>query len=134
MYSLILITAARYLLPLLLLFSFFLLIRGHNWPGGGFIGGLVAAAAYTLHLISFEAAQTRRAIGLDPRQLIALGLGTATISGLIGVLGGRPFQTGLWLELPVLGHLGTPLLFDVGVYLVVIGAVMLIIFTLAEES
>jgi multicomponent Na+:H+ antiporter subunit B len=135
MKSLILSTATRYLLPLLLLFSIFLLLRGHNEPGGGFVGGLVAAAAFALYAIAYDVPQARRALGIDPRTLMAVGLLAAAGSGGLSLVAGKPFMTGLWSaqELPVLGKVGTPLLFDSGVYLVVIGVVLMIIFTLAEE-
>ncbi|MCS6806188.1 MAG: Na+/H+ antiporter subunit B [Acidobacteriota bacterium] len=135
MKSLILSTATYYLLPLLLLFSIFLLIRGHNQPGGGFVGGLVAAAALSLYAIAQGTAEVRRAIRLRWGALIGIGLLTATGSGLLGLLSGYPFMTGRWYAQPVplLGKVGTPLLFDVGVYLVVLGVTMTIIFTLAEE-
>jgi multicomponent Na+:H+ antiporter subunit B len=68
MTSLILSTAARYLLPLLLLFSLFILVRGHNEPGGGFIGGLIGAAAFALNAIAFDARSTRRTLRIDPRR------------------------------------------------------------------
>jgi multicomponent Na+:H+ antiporter subunit B len=133
--SLILSTATRYLLPLLLLFSIFLLLRGHNEPGGGFVGGLVAAAAFALYAIAYDVPQARRALGLDPRTLMAVGLLAAAGSGGLSLVAGKPFMTGLWSaqEVPVLGKVGTPLVFDTGVYLVVIGVVLMIIFTLAEE-
>ncbi|MEJ2556894.1 MAG: Na+/H+ antiporter subunit B [Anaerolineae bacterium] len=135
MRSLILSTATRYLLPLLLLFSIFLLLRGHNEPGGGFVGGLVAAAAFALYAIAYDVPQARRALGLDPRTLMAVGLLAAAGSGGLSLVAGKPFMTGLWSaqEVPVLGKVGTPLVFDTGVYLVVIGVVLMIIFTLAEE-
>jgi multicomponent Na+:H+ antiporter subunit B len=135
MRSLILPIATRYLLPLLLLFSVFLLIRGHNEPGGGFIGGLVAAAAFALYAIAYNVAQVRRILHLNPRTLIGLGLLTAVTSGAIPLLAGKPFMTGLWSDqaVPVLGKLGTPLLFDIGVYLTVIGVTLMIILSLAEE-
>jgi multicomponent Na+:H+ antiporter subunit B len=135
MKSLILSTATRYLLPLLLLFSIFLLLRGHNEPGGGFVGGLVAAAAFALYAIAYDVPQARRALGIDPRTLMAVGLLAAAGSGGLSLVAGKPFMTGLWSaqEVPVLGKVGTPLLFDSGVYLVVIGVVLMIIFTLAEE-
>lgn len=135
MKSLILSTATYYLLPLLLLFSIFLLIRGHNQPGGGFVGGLVAAAALALYAIAQGTAEVRRAIRLRWGALIGIGLLTAMGSGLLGLLSGYPFMTGRWYAQPVplLGKVGTPLLFDVGVYLVVLGVTMTIIFTLAEE-
>ncbi len=136
MTSMILSTATRYLLPLLLLFSLFLLLRGHNDPGGGFAGGLVAAAAFALYTIAHDVAAARGVLPLSPRVLIGGGLLVALGSGLIPVLVGLPFMTGLWDQrpIPVLGKVGTPLLFDVGVYLVVIGITLLIIFSLAEEE
>ncbi|MBM4461435.1 MAG: Na+/H+ antiporter subunit B [Chloroflexi bacterium] len=134
MTSLILSTATRYILPLLLLFSVFLLLRGHNEPGGGFVGGLVAAAAFALYVIAFDAATARRTLGVDPRTLVALGLLVALGSGLVSLFAGQPFMTGLWSSYtaPLLGKLGTPLFFDIGVYLAVIGVTLTIIFALAE--
>jgi multicomponent Na+:H+ antiporter subunit B len=134
MTSLILSTATRYILPLLLIFSIFLLLRGHNEPGGGFVGGLVAAAAFALYVIAFDVATARRTLGIDPRTLIGLGLLLALSSGLVSLFGGLPFMTGLWGEasVPLLGKPGTPLFFDIGVYLAVIGVTLTIIFALAE--
>lgn len=132
--SLILATAVRYLLPLLLLLSIFDLLRGHNAPGGGFVGGLVAAAAFALYALAFDVPQARRVLRVDPLQLIGGGLLTAAASGLPALLQGRPFMTawwGPWL-LPVLGKMGTPVLFEIGVYLTVLGVTLLIIFSLAE--
>jgi multicomponent Na+:H+ antiporter subunit B len=135
MESLILSTGTRYLLPLLLLLSVFLLIRGHNEPGGGFVGGLVAAAAFALYTIAYSVEEAQRLLRVSPRDLIAAGLLTALASGLLGLLNGQPFLTGLWddTEIPVIGKLGTPLMFDTGVYLVVIGIALTIIFALAED-
>jgi len=136
MTSLILSTAARYLLPLLLLFSVFVTLRGHNEPGGGFVGGLVAAAAFALYALAFDVPTARRALGADPRTLIGLGLLTAAASGILSILLGRPYMTALWSErtVPLLGKAGTPLFFDIGVYLTVIGVALTMIFTLAEEG
>jgi multicomponent Na+:H+ antiporter subunit B len=133
--SLILSTATRYLLPLLLLASVYLLLRGHNAPGGGFVGGLVAAAAFTLYVISDGVAAGRRLLRVDPHNLIGSGLLTALGSGLLGPLLGAPFLVGLWLPepLPVVGKMGTPILFDIGVYLTVLGVMLLTVFALAEE-
>jgi multicomponent Na+:H+ antiporter subunit B len=133
--SLILTTATRYLLPLLLLFSFFLLLRGHNEPGGGFVGGLVAAAAFALYAISGDVQSTRQVLKVEPRVLIGVGVLMAATSGVLPLFSGKPFLTALWLKqpLPVLGKVGTPLLFDVGVYLLVLGITLKIIFALAED-
>jgi multicomponent Na+:H+ antiporter subunit A len=125
-------TAARLLMPLLLVFSVFLLLRGHNEPGGGFVGGLVAAAAFALYAIAFGVKRARKALFVKPLTLLGAGLLIALFSGLPAVLRGQPFLTALWASgtLP----LGTPALFDVGVFLVVAGVVLMMIFSLAEES
>ena len=133
--SIVLSFAARYLMPLMLVFSVFLLIRGHNEIGGGFAGGLVATSALMLYGIALSPAALRNLLPVDPRLLISIGLLSAFSSGVIPMLAGKPFMTGLWLKspIPVIGKVGTPLLFDTGVYLVVIGVVVWILLTLAEE-
>jgi multicomponent Na+:H+ antiporter subunit B len=131
MTPLILQAATRVLMPLLLLFGLFLLQRGHNAAGGGFSAGLVVAAAYALHSFAFGVAAARRALLLDPSRLIGLGLVFSLGSGLLPVILEEEFLTSLWLH-PDMG-IGTPLLFDLGVFLVVIGVVTTITFTLAEE-
>ncbi len=135
MKSLILITATRYLLPLLLMFSLFLLLRGHNEPGGGFVGGLAAAAAFALFAIASGVERARDLLGVHPRVLLGAGLLIAISAGVMAIPVGLPFMTGLWsaIELPAIGKLGTPLLFDVGVYLIVLGMVVTIVFELAED-
>lgn len=137
MNSLILRVATRFMLPLLLLFSVFLLLRGHNSPGGGFSGGLVAACAFVLYAIAFGVPDARRAIGADMRTVIGAGLLVALGSGLLGMLVGRPLMTGLWVKSSLRGmgeiHIGTPLIFDLGVYLVVVGVALAIILPLVEE-
>lgn len=136
MTSLILRTTARYLLPLLLMFSFFLFLRGHNEPGGGFVAGLVAAAAFALYSIAYGSAAARRVLWIEPRLLIGLGLLTALVSGLFGLAAGQPYLTGLWgyFTLPGMGKVdvGAPVLFDLGVYLAVTGVTLTIIFALEE--
>jgi len=134
MYSLILATATRLLIPLMLIFSIFLLIRGHNEPGGGFVGGLVAGAAFTLYAAVYGVSQAQSALRFDPKQVVGFGLLVAVVSGLLAFIQGLPFMTGLWYKepLPVIGKVGTPLLFDVGVYLVVLGIAATIVFTLFE--
>ena len=125
-------TAARLLMPLLLVFAVFLLFRGHNQPGGGFVGGLVAAAAFALYAIAFGVHRARQALVVRPLTLLGAGLCIAVLSGVPAILRGQPFLTALWAprSLP----LGTPAVFDVGVFLVVAGVVLMMIFSLAEES
>ena len=93
-------TAARLLMPLLLLFSVFLLLRGHNEPGGGFVGGLVAAAAFALYAIAFGVQRARQALLVRPLTLLGAGLLIALLSGLPAVLRGQPFLTALWASGP----------------------------------
>jgi multicomponent Na+:H+ antiporter subunit B len=122
-------------MPLLLLFALFLLLRGHNEPGGGFVGGLVVAAAFVLYAIAYGADAGRRALLVDPSVLLGTGLLVALGSGIPAVLLGRPFLTAIWMKVgiePAVFDVGTPLVFDVGVFLAVIGVVLTIVFTLAE--
>ncbi|MBC8180585.1 Na+/H+ antiporter subunit B [candidate division KSB1 bacterium] len=135
MHSLILATATRFLMGLLLLFSIFLMLRGHNEPGGGFAGGLVAAAAFALYTISFDLTMARRALRFDPRSLSAVGLLISAISGIIPLFFNKPFLTGIWCtqKVPIIGKIGTPFLFDTGVYFVVLGVTLTIIFALTED-
>jgi multicomponent Na+:H+ antiporter subunit B len=137
MISLILRTATRFLMILMLLFSLFLLMRGHNAPGGGFVGGLVAAAAFALYAIAYDPAAARRALRIDPRAFIGIGLLVAALSGGLALADGRPFLTGLWATLHLSGReridVGTPMLFDVGVYLVVLGVTLTILLSMSEE-
>lgn len=135
MNSLILSTAARLLLPLLLMFSFFLMLRGHNEPGGGFAGGLVASSAFVLYGIAYGVSATRELLRVDPRSLIGVGLLIALGSGVPALFAGLPYFTGLWFYLPATQiKIGTPLFFDIGVYLVVMGIALTIILALAEAD
>ena len=137
MTSTILQTATRVLMPLLLLFAVFLLLRGHNQPGGGFVGGLVVASSFVLYSIAFGIDAARRAVLVRPGTLLGVGLLVALTSGLPAVVVGQPFMTAQWTEIRVgttAVALGTPLVFDVGVFLAVIGVVLTIVFTLAEVS
>lgn len=134
--SLILATAARLVLPLLLLFSVFILIRGHDAPGGGFAGGLVAAIGFTLLAISEDVESARRALRVSTRSLIGVGLLLAAVSGIVGLVVGGAFLEAIFFDLPLLAggriELSTVFFFDVGVYLTVIGVALTIVFTLSE--
>lgn len=134
MVSIILKSASNYLLPLLLLFSIFILLRGHYLPGGGFVGGLVASIAFVLHAFANKLEDTRKLLRVDPGYLMPVGLAISFLSGAAPMLLDKPFMTGLWADtkIPVIGSLGSALFFDIGVYLVVIGATLTIIFTIAE--
>lgn len=135
MFSLILRTASHYLQPLLLLFSIFTLVAGHNEPGGGFVGGLIAAAAFALQAIAYDVPAARRTLWVDTRLLIGAGLLLAFVSGVWSLAAGQPFLTGQWAILELGGATlaaGTPLLFDAGVYFVVLGSTLTVLFAMAE--
>lgn len=135
MRSAILSAAMKFVFPLILLVSIYLLLRGHHEAGGGFVGGLVAAAGFVLLGIANGIEETRRVLRVQPRILIGIGILTSCSSGLLSLALGKPFLTGLWTseDTPIIGSVGTPLLFDVGVYFVVLGFVTLVVSTLAEE-
>jgi multicomponent Na+:H+ antiporter subunit B len=124
-------------LPVFLLFSVFLLFRGHNLPGGGFVGGLVAASGFTLYALAQGPEAVRKALRLSLKSLVGIGLLLAVLSGMIAVGAGGAFLTGLWTYLRVGQeidlHLGTPLIFDIGVFFVVFGTVLTIVLAQAEE-
>lgn len=132
--SIILNTAARTLMPLQLLFSVFLLLRGHDEPGGGFVAGLVAAGAFTLYLLAFGVAATKEVLRMvEPRDLIGLGLLFGMISVVPAWFVGEPFLTAQWWTIPGIDFkASTPLLFDIGVYLTVLGSVLTMVMTLME--
>lgn len=137
MNSLILRTATRLLFGLLLMFSVFLFFRGHNEPGGGFIGGLIGASAFVLFAIAFGVEKSKEILHFSPRVLLGWGLLFGAGSGIISMVLGVPFLTGVWTFPTVFGyelHLGSPLIFDIGVYLVVVGFTLGAIFSLEEEK
>ena len=180
MKTLIFATAIRLLTPVFLVFSVYILFRGHNHPGGGFIGGLMGSIAFVFHTLAYGTKETAKSyfsltfykydrkpnhnnirhalrllrknitrnkkekpsfiwnyylLRLRPTYLMAFGLLTAVGSGVVGLVAGKPFMTGYWLDakLPLVGSLGTPLLFDTGVYLLVMGMVLKIVFTMSKE-
>ena len=134
--SLILRTAARALLVLLLLLAVFVLIRGHNDPGGGFIGGLLAAGGVAIYQLACGVGPARNLLRVDPRAVAGVGVLTALAGGVFGLVRRGVFLAGSWSQgtVPGIGKLGTPLVFDVGVFLVVVGSVLTILFTLDEEA
>jgi len=131
----ILKTATNYLIPLLLMFSIFVLLRGHYLSGGGFVGGLIASIAFVLHSFAHTTKETLSLFRFSPKTLIPIGLSVSLVSAFLPVFTGAPFFTGLWLEKPiaVIGSVGTALFFDVGVYIVVVGVTLTILFTIKDN-
>lgn len=112
-----------------------MLFRGHNEPGGGFIGGLIGTIVFILHGMIYGPDATRKLLPFDPLRLIFLGLLLIVISGLVSLALGHGFMVGVWADfyLPFFGKPGTPILFDVGIYLLVMGVVLQIAFTMLDE-
>lgn len=137
MNTLIFRTVAPFLTALMLLFSVFVLLRGHNEPGGGFIGGLIAASGLAIYGIARGVAAVRRALFFHPLAVAGAGLLLSTVAGLLSILFAVPFMTGLWIYPSFLGTevpLSSVLLFDIGVYLVVLGAITSIALALEEKE
>jgi multicomponent Na+:H+ antiporter subunit B len=137
MSTLILRTAAPFLTSLMVLFSVFVLLRGHNEPGGGFIGGLIAASGLAIYGIAAGVTPVRRAIYFHPMAISGTGLFLAGMSGLMAVFQDLPFLTGLWSSSDIFGFgavLSTVVFFDIGVYLVVVGAITSIALALEAED
>jgi len=118
---------------LLAVVSLVLLWRGHNLPGGGFIGGLVAASATVLLALAFGVERARAVLRVPPVAMLAIGLAVAAAAGVVGLVQGEAFLTGNWV-FPGGLALGTPLLFDVGVFLTVLGAVLHMLLRLIERE
>ena len=119
-------TAAPVLTALMIVFSVFVLLRGHNEPGGGFIGGLIGASGIAIYGIAAGVSACRQALRVHPITLAGFCVGLASIAGFISLAAEVPFLTGLWWIFEFEGTeiaLSTPLIFDIGVYAVVVGAV-----------
>jgi multicomponent Na+:H+ antiporter subunit B len=136
MNTIVLKTASNYLLPLLLLFSVFMLFRGHYLPGGGFVGGLIAAIAFVLHAFANGLNETKKLLKIHPGFIMPFGLAISLMSAMFPILFDEPFLTGVWAAepFPVIGYIGTALFFDIGVYFTVLGVTLTIIFTISEAA
>ncbi|MDI4637051.1 MULTISPECIES: monovalent cation/H+ antiporter subunit A [Halomonadaceae] len=137
-YPMILTSVSQWLLPLALLVSVFIFLRGHNQPGGGFIAGLVTAVALILVYMARGVEWTQNRLDF-PYQPVAIGgVAVATLTGLGSWLFGRPFLTSAFghFKLPLIGEfeLATAMLFDLGVYLAVVGATLMILANLGKVT
>ena len=137
MQTLIFRTIAPYLCALMILFSIFVCLRGHNEPGGGFIGGLIAASAFALYGIAYGVSAVRKAIIVHPMAIAGFGLFFGALSGLASLFLDQPFFTGQWIFPQIFGAkfaLSTPMFFDIGVYFVVVGSITSIALALEEDG
>lgn len=120
------------------IFAFYLLLRGHNLPGGGFIGGLGSALSIIMLSLAYGVEQTQRFLRVDPMRLATVGLAISVLTALLPLVVAEPLLKHFHWKLndvPGLGSLyvGTPLFFDIGVFLVVIGVSTKMIFVLTRS-
>jgi multicomponent Na+:H+ antiporter subunit B len=136
--DLILQTVTKVVAFIIIIFSIYLFWTGHYTPGGGFVGGLMASSAFVLLLLAFDVKTVKNVIPFDYKMIVATGLLIAVLTGLGSFVFGVPFLTHTFghPHLPGLGEvsLATASLFDLGVYLVVVGVTMTIIQTIGESE
>lgn len=137
-YPLILDVVAQIILPIALLVSFYIFLRGHNQPGGGFIAGLITAIALLLQYIARGYEWTSQRLKVSFPFISVLGLAIAVCTGLGSWLFGYPFLTSSfgYFDIPLIGNieLATAMLFDLGVYLAVVGATLMILVNLGSVT
>ncbi|BEG78164.1 MULTISPECIES: MnhB domain-containing protein [Pseudomonadota] len=131
--SIIFSTMARVFFWLMLVASILILLRGHNQPGGGFVGGLVAAMAIGVVALADGVPRARALLPLHPITVIGLGILLGILGGLPGLLITGNFLEHQWLLLGSF-KLGTTMVFDLGVYFVVLGGMLALIFRLYEDA
>ena len=131
-------TATKILVYIIMTFSIYILFAGHNNPGGGFIGGLITASALILLYIAFDLQSVRDIIPVDFKKLAATGVLIAVLTGVVSLVLDIPFlsQTYTYADLPFLGktELASAMIFDLGVYLTVLGTTMTIITSISEDD
>ncbi|MEX1301738.1 MAG: Na+/H+ antiporter subunit B [Desulfotignum sp.] len=132
MKSIILKTATRLMIGLMLIFAVYLFLRGHHEPGGGFSAALLAGTAFSLFAITEGPDQVRKAIRIRPSAMAMTGLALAAGAGLPALFAGKPYMTGMWWQTTTVSA-GTPLLFDLGVFLAVLGAILSMLLALEEN-
>jgi multicomponent Na+:H+ antiporter subunit B len=137
MNSLIFRTIAPLLVAVMLVFSVFVLLRGHNEPGGGFIGGLIAASALAIYGMAMGVTAARSALKAHPLAYAGFGVALAGLAGAVSILFDLPFLTGLWTIFAFDGvevAISTPMVFDIGVYFVVFGTISAVALALEDEE
>jgi multicomponent Na+:H+ antiporter subunit B len=137
MNSLIFRALSPIVFAIMMVFSIFVLLRGHNEPGGGFIGGLVGASGMAIYAMACDVQLVRKALRIDPLALAGIGVLLAGASGLLSLFVDKSFLSGLWTGVD-LGEgyvaLSTPMVFDIGVYLVVFGTLSAIALALQDDE
>ncbi|MBM3420947.1 MAG: cation:proton antiporter [Bacteroidetes bacterium] len=136
MRNLILIKISKLYLVVMIIFSVFILLRGHNNPGGGFIGGIITSTGFIFYGIINGSERVKSLLRITTIELMGTGLMTGIVALIIPVFSGLEPFTGVWIESDLLAsagiHLGTPVLFDTGIYLVVTGVFLSIIISIMD--
>jgi multisubunit Na+/H+ antiporter MnhB subunit len=137
MKSFILSKVAQLLFPVTVVFAIYLLVRGHNHPGGGFSAGLVTSLAVVMQVFAFGFQWTRKRLFRVLRPALWIGLVIALLAGVFPMFIGEPFLTHYHLKVPLTSEaevsLSTTLLFDLGVYATVVGTTTTVLASIAEE-
>lgn len=135
MRTIILATAIRALMPVFFTFSVYIFFRGHSHPGGGFIAALIISIGLIFHMIAFGPDKTKETYKINTFRLMGFGLSCAFLAAILSIMLGGGFMEALWMDvqLPFFGKPGTPILFDLGVYFLVVGVDLKIAFILFEE-
>ena len=135
--SLMIDVITRLLFPSMMALSLYFFFAGHNAPGGGFAGGLVASLAFTLRYLAGGREELEEALPIDAARLLGAGLLTSSVSVIVPLLLGQPPLTTAYtkLEVPFLGAVSLPsaLIFDAGVYIIVVGLTMHILTSLGGK-
>lgn len=128
---------SRYLLPVMIGISVIVFFRGHHHPGGGFIAALIGATGIIFNAMVTETKTAYERLIVDPVWLVVSGMFFCFFAAAAGPFTGKPFFYGFWTEIkiPLLNKisLGTPLLFDAGVYFIVTGSLLMIFLIIMEE-
>lgn len=131
-------TASKFAFFIIILFSVYIFFAGHNSPGGGFVGGLLTTGAFVLLLLAYDLKTVQKLLPINPMIVVAIGLLLALSMASTSLLFNVPFFTHVFDDfyLPLFGEtsLHTAMIFDAGVYLVVVGATLTIIQTIGGDS
>lgn len=125
----------KVLIPIFFLYSLYLLFRGHDNPGGGFIAALVISIGLIFHMIAFGVSETQRIYKIDAIKLASIGLLLSFMAATVPMLIGDGFFHAFWTNVKIvgIGTISSVLVFDIGVYFAVIGAILKIAFDVFKE-